>query len=110
MIPDGSYGLCLLIILLPLIDCFLPFYRPENLRRSVDASIAALRGTKKIDLFEAVRVDPGFPIEDQIKTLVTLQREGKFDFIGVSECSAASVKRANAVSSILLPADPSDNN
>lgn len=54
---------------------------------------------KKLDLFECARVDPGYPIEDQMKTLVTLQKEGKFDHIGLSECSAATVTRANTVSS-----------
>jgi len=75
---------------------------PEKLRRSVDNINAKLRGTKKLDLFECARVDPEYPIEDQMKTLTTLQMEGKFDHIGLSECSAATVKRANAVVPIAL--------
>ncbi|KII88651.1 hypothetical protein PLICRDRAFT_176211 [Plicaturopsis crispa FD-325 SS-3] len=70
---------------------------PENLRRSVDAINAALRGTKRLDLFESARVDPKVPIEEAIKTLVGLIKEGKLDHIGLSECSAETLKRANAV-------------
>lgn len=77
--------------------------RPGNLRRSVDSINAKLRGTKSLDLFECARVDPEYPIEDQMKTLSTLQKEGKFDHIGLSECSAATVERANAVSLKFFP-------
>ena len=59
---------------------------------------AALRGTKKLDLFQSARVDKNVPIEDAIKTLTGLIKEGKFDHIGMSECSAATLRRAHAVS------------
>ncbi|KZT67696.1 Aldo/keto reductase [Daedalea quercina L-15889] len=74
-----------------------PDSSPENLRRSVDNINAALRGTKKMDLFECARVDPKVPIEESVKTLAGLIQEGKFDHIGLSECSAATLRRANAV-------------
>ncbi|KAI0724067.1 aldo/keto reductase [Fomitopsis betulina] len=76
---------------------FGPDASEENLRRSVDNINAALRGTKKLDLFESARVDPNVPIEDAIKTLVVLINEGKFNHIGLSECSAATLRRAHAV-------------
>lgn len=57
-----------------------------------------LRGTKKLDLFQSARVDPRVPIEDAMKTLRKLQHEGLFDHIGVSECSAATLEKAHAVS------------
>ncbi|KAI0945146.1 hypothetical protein AcV7_001762 [Taiwanofungus camphoratus] len=44
----------------------------ENLRRSVDNINAALRGTKRMDLFEPARIDPNVPVEDMMKTLVGL--------------------------------------
>lgn len=72
--------------------------RPENLRASVDNINAALRGTKKLDLFECARVDPKHPIEEVIKTLAGLIKEGKFDHIGMSECSAATLRKGHAVS------------
>ena len=71
--------------------------RPENLRRSVDTCISALRGKKKIDVFQPARVDKAYTIEDIVKTLVELKNEGKFDHIGLSECSAATLRRAHAV-------------
>ncbi|KAH9842658.1 aldo/keto reductase [Rhodofomes roseus] len=70
---------------------------PENLRRSVDSINAALRGTKKLDLFESARVDHNVPVEESIKALAGLIKEGKFDHIGLSECSAATLRRAHAV-------------
>ncbi|KAI0328559.1 aldo/keto reductase [Cubamyces sp. BRFM 1775] len=75
----------------------IPDASPENLRRSVDAINAALRGTKRMDLFECARVAKNASVEDAIKTLVELKNEGKFDHIGMSECSAASLRRGNAV-------------
>lgn len=75
-----------------------PDASPENLRRSIDNINSALRGTKKLDLFESARVDKNVPIEDAIKTLAALIKEGKFDHIGMSECSAATLRQAHAVS------------
>jgi len=74
-----------------------PDSSPENLRRSVDNVNKHLRGLKKLDLFEPARVDPNVPIEETVKTLGELIEEGKFDYIGLSECSAETLKRANAV-------------
>ncbi|KAI0636841.1 aldo/keto reductase [Trametes polyzona] len=70
---------------------------PENLRRSVHKINAVLRGTKRLDLFQSARVATNVPLEDAIKTLVQLKNEGKFDHIGISECSAASLRRGHAV-------------
>ncbi|OCH86392.1 Aldo/keto reductase [Obba rivulosa] len=74
------------------IDC-----SPENLRRSVDEILAALRGTKRLDLFEPARIDSKVAVEDMMKTLAQLRNEGKYDYIGLSECSAATLRRAHAV-------------
>lgn len=70
---------------------------PENLRRSVTNIVKVLRGTKRLDLFESARVDSNVPIEDAMKTLKGLVEEGLFDHVGLSECSAETIKRANAV-------------
>ncbi|KAH9842659.1 aldo/keto reductase [Rhodofomes roseus] len=69
----------------------------EHLRKSVDACIAALRGTKKIDVFQSARVDRSRPIEESIRNFVVLKEEGKFEHIGLSECKAETVRRAHAV-------------
>ncbi|KAH9853948.1 aldo/keto reductase [Lenzites betulinus] len=73
-----------------------------NLRRSADACLAALRGKKKIDVFQPARVDKAVSIEDTVKFLVELKNEGKFDHIGLSECAAATVRRAHAVHPITI--------
>ncbi|KAJ3483334.1 hypothetical protein NLI96_g6381 [Meripilus lineatus] len=70
---------------------------PENLRRSVENSNKALRGTKKIDLFESARVDPKIPVEDAMRSLKALVEEGLIDHIGLSECSAETLRRACTV-------------
>ncbi|EIM84126.1 aldo/keto reductase [Stereum hirsutum FP-91666 SS1] len=77
-------------------------FQPQNLRRSVDECNAKLRGKKRIDVFECARFDQSkWTVEETIKSLLILRDEGKFDHIGISECSAASVRRASAVSPIL---------
>lgn len=68
-----------------------------NLRSSIENIQRALGSIKKVDLFEPARIDPTMPIETQMENLVTLVKEGKFDYIGLSECSAETLRRANAV-------------
>ena len=68
----------------------------------MDYNIQHLRGTKKIDLFQPARLDPKVPVEDAMRTLLDLQKEGKFDHIGISECSEASLRRAAAVAKIAM--------
>ena len=58
---------------------------------------AALRGTKRLDLFQCSRVDPTRAIEDIIRDLAVLVKEGLVDHIGMSECKAETLRRANAV-------------
>jgi len=70
---------------------------PENIRRSVDNINAALRGTKKLDMFEPARFDGKRPVEESIKGMVELIKEGKFDHISLSEVSAATLRKAAAV-------------
>ncbi|KAI0796124.1 aldo/keto reductase [Abortiporus biennis] len=70
---------------------------PKNLKRSIDTVTKALRGKKKIDLFQCARVDPNIPVEEAIKNLKVFIDEGVIDHIGISECGAATLRRANAV-------------
>jgi aryl-alcohol dehydrogenase-like predicted oxidoreductase len=58
---------------------------PEALRRSVDNVLKHLDGKKRLDLFQPARMDPKVPIEEVMTTLSGLVKEGKFDFIGLSE-------------------------
>ena len=58
---------------------------------------AALRGKKRIDLFECARVDNKRPVEETVAALKALVDKGLFDHVGMSECSADTLRRANAV-------------
>ncbi|KAI0818942.1 aldo/keto reductase [Irpex lacteus] len=69
----------------------------ENLTRSLNLCNDALRGKKHIDLFETARVDTSRPIEEVIRNMKTLVDRGLFDHIGLSEVSAETLRRANAV-------------
>jgi pyridoxine 4-dehydrogenase len=44
------------------------------------------------------------PIEDAMKNLVVLLKEGHFSHIGLSECSAETLRRAHAVRQLIIPA------
>ncbi|KAH9961500.1 aldo/keto reductase [Russula dissimulans] len=72
----------------------------KNLRRSVDDILKALRGTKKLDLFEPARRDRKYEIESTMKVLNDLVKEGKFDHIGLSEVGAETLRRAHKVAPI----------
>src|SRR5690349_5414801 len=69
---------------------------PANVRAAVDGSLRRL-GTDRIDLYYQHRVDPGTPIEDTVGALAELVGEGKIRHIGLSEASADTIRRANAV-------------
>ncbi len=70
--------------------------RPEHIRKVVEASLKRLR-TDRIDLLYQHRVDPAVPIEDVAGTVKALIQEGKVKHFGLSEASAATIRRAHAV-------------
>jgi pyridoxine 4-dehydrogenase len=78
----------------------------ENLRRSVDEILKALRGTKRLDLFEPARRDSKYEVEQQAEVLNEMVKEGKFDYIGLSEVTAETVRRAHKVRSLFLARYP----
>jgi aryl-alcohol dehydrogenase-like predicted oxidoreductase len=69
---------------------------PEYIRSSCDASLKRL-GVEHIDLYYQHRVDPKTPIEDTVGALANLVRAGKVRHIGLSEASAATIRRAHKV-------------
>jgi aryl-alcohol dehydrogenase-like predicted oxidoreductase len=69
---------------------------PANVRASCERSLQRL-GTEKIDLYYLHRVDPAIPIEDTVGEMAKLVQEGKIGAIGLSEASAKTIERANAV-------------
>ena len=70
--------------------------RPGTLRRTCDDSLKRLQ-TDVIDLYYLHRMDRSVPIEESIGALADLVREGKIRAIGVSEVSAATLRKAHAV-------------
>lgn len=64
--------------------------------RALDASLARL-GVDHVDLWYLHRVDPRVPIEDTVGAMAAQVTAGKARAIGLSEASAATVRRANAV-------------
>ncbi|WP_408590721.1 aldo/keto reductase [Novosphingobium sp.] len=69
---------------------------PEQIRKVADGSLKRL-GVEQIDLFYQHRVDPAVPIEDVAGTVKELIAEGKVKHFGMSEPSAATLRRAHAV-------------
>jgi aryl-alcohol dehydrogenase-like predicted oxidoreductase len=73
--------------------------RPEAIRRDVEASLQRL-GTDVIDLYYLHRWDKRVPIEDSVGEMASLQAAGKLRALGLSEVSAATLRRAHAVAPI----------
>ncbi|WP_328444456.1 MULTISPECIES: aldo/keto reductase [unclassified Streptomyces] len=68
----------------------------EHVRSSVHGSLERL-GTDHIDLYYQHRVDPNVPIEETVGALGELVAEGTVRYIGLSEASAETIRRAHAV-------------
>src|SRR4029077_20345662 len=69
---------------------------PKRIRQVVETSLKRLR-VDAIDLLYQHRVDPAVPIEDVAGAVKDLIREGKVKHFGLSEASARTISRANAV-------------
>ena len=69
---------------------------PENARRACEASLKRLR-IDCIDLYYQHRVDPQVPIEETVGAMAELVAEGKVRYLGLSEASADSIRRAHAI-------------
>jgi aryl-alcohol dehydrogenase-like predicted oxidoreductase len=70
--------------------------RPAHVRAVAEASLKRLN-VDVIDLFYQHRVDPKVPIEETVGAMADLVREGKIRAIGLSEASAATIRRAHKV-------------
>jgi aryl-alcohol dehydrogenase-like predicted oxidoreductase len=70
--------------------------KPEYVRQACEASLKRL-GIDTIDLYYQHRVDRATPIEDTVGAMAGLVREGKVRYIGLSEASVATIRRAHQV-------------
>jgi aryl-alcohol dehydrogenase-like predicted oxidoreductase len=73
-----------------------PNSRPDHIREVIDQQLERL-GTDHVDLLYQHRVDPEVPIEDVAGVVGELVAAGKVRYFGMSEASAATIRRAHAV-------------
>ncbi|KAK7963484.1 aldo-keto reductase [Apiospora saccharicola] len=65
-------------------------------KQAIKDSLARLQ-TDRVDLYYQHRVDPDTPIEETVQAMAELKAEGKIRYLGLSECSARTLRRACAV-------------
>jgi aryl-alcohol dehydrogenase-like predicted oxidoreductase len=70
--------------------------KPEYVREACEASLKRL-GVDHIDLYYQHRVDPTVPIEDTVGAMAELVKQGKVRYLGLSEASPSTIRRAHAV-------------
>ena len=70
--------------------------KPDYVKSACDASLKRL-GVDHIDLYYQHRVDPETPIEDTVGAMAELVKAGKVRYLGLSEASPATVRRAHKV-------------
>jgi aryl-alcohol dehydrogenase-like predicted oxidoreductase len=68
---------------------------PENVRNSIEGSLSRL-GVDHVDLYYQHRIDPNVPIEETVGAMGELVSEGKVLFLGLSEASPETIRRAHA--------------
>jgi aryl-alcohol dehydrogenase-like predicted oxidoreductase len=89
---------------------------PTYMKKAVEASLKRLN-IDVIDLYYAHRIDPNVPVEEMVGAMAELVKEGKVKYLGLSEASVNSVKKAHAVHPIsalqseysLLTREPEQN-
>ncbi|GAA4425794.1 aldo/keto reductase [Pontibacter saemangeumensis] len=70
--------------------------KPDYVKKACEASLKRL-GRDRIDLYYLHRVDPETPIEETVQAMAELVQEGKVRYIGISEASGETLKRAHAI-------------
>lgn len=69
---------------------------PKYIKQAVECSLKRLN-IETIDLYYAHRIDPTIPVEETVDAMAELVREGKVRYLGLSECSCESLRRACTV-------------
>jgi aryl-alcohol dehydrogenase-like predicted oxidoreductase len=70
--------------------------KPEYVKSACDASLKRL-GVDHIDLYYQPRVDPETPIEETAGAMAELVKAGKVRYLGLSEASPSTIRRAHKV-------------
>jgi pyridoxine 4-dehydrogenase len=81
-------------------DVWISLGKPAYLRQEVEMSLRRL-GVDTIDLFQLHRIDPDYPVEDQVGELAALQQEGKIRHIGLSEIDVDQLRAAQKSATIV---------
>jgi aryl-alcohol dehydrogenase-like predicted oxidoreductase len=79
---------------------WVPDGRPQHLREACEGSLRRLK-LERIDLYQLHRIDPKVPLQDQIGTLLELQRQGKIRHIGLSEVSVDQIEAVRRIAPIV---------
>ncbi|WP_294199235.1 aldo/keto reductase [uncultured Chryseobacterium sp.] len=69
---------------------------PEWIKKAVDLSLQRLN-IDEIDLYYAHRVDPNIPVEETVGAMADLVKAGKVKYLGLSEASAESIRKAHKI-------------
>jgi len=69
---------------------------PAYMKTAVEKSLQRLK-IDTIDLYYAHRIDPNVPVEEMVGAMAELVKEGKVRFLGLSEASANTLRKAHAV-------------
>jgi len=69
---------------------------PEYMFQAVEKSLRRLN-IETIDLYYAHRIDPNVPVEEMVGAMAELVKQGKVRYLGLSEASAATLRKAHAV-------------
>lgn len=69
---------------------------PAYVRQAVEKSLRRLK-IETIDLYYAHRIDPSVPVEETVGAMAELVKEGRVRYLGLSECSPETLRKANAV-------------
>ena len=70
--------------------------KKEYVKKAVERSLKNL-GTDYIDLYYLHRLDPNTPIEETVAAMADLIKEGKVGYIGLSEVSSETIRRAHKI-------------
>ena len=70
--------------------------RKDYVKKAVERSLKNL-GTDHIDLYYLHRLDPNTPIEETVEAMAALVKEGKVGYIGLSEVSAETIRKAHKI-------------